>query len=87
MLALLWILTQDAAVLLNRLKWKSPSENSIDFKLELRFPPKIGTGEVDFQAKPIFKLMACHEPSGGGRREGRYEFFDLMEIPNEEWEQ
>jgi mRNA guanylyltransferase len=74
----------------SRLKWKAPSENSIDFKLELRFPPLAGRpNDPDFAAKPAFKLLAYYgdDRTTSGRREGRYEYFDLMDVSDEEWEQ
>ncbi|POW15025.1 hypothetical protein PSTT_02469 [Puccinia striiformis] len=38
------------------MKWKPPSENSIDFRLELRFPPlSDDPTEADFYAKPLRK--------------------------------
>lgn len=62
-------------------KWKPPSENSIDFKLELRFPPTPrNPDEVDFSAKPIFLLL---ENCGGQRG---HVFFDTMEVDDDEWE-
>ncbi|KAI0748523.1 mRNA capping enzyme, catalytic domain-containing protein [Daedaleopsis nitida] len=64
----------------NILKWKPPSENSIDFKLVLRFSPTPGkTGVPDFQTKPIFEL---HVWCG----ESRYEFYDIMHVEDDEWE-
>lgn len=61
------------------LKWKPPSENSIDFRLELRFPPlPDDPEEADFYAKPLFVLMMnCG-------REGE-QFFDTLEMSDEEW--
>ncbi|KLO18624.1 mRNA capping enzyme, alpha subunit [Schizopora paradoxa] len=62
-------------------KWKPPSENSIDFKLVLRFPedPR-RPGQPDLLAKPLFGLhVFC-----GGR--DKYEPFDEMYVDDEEWE-
>jgi len=62
------------------LKWKPPSENSIDFKAELRFPPHPhNPNEPDFQAVPTFLLYTWL-----GKND--YEFFDEMEMEEEEWE-
>lgn len=64
----------------NILKWKPPGENSIDFKLELRFPPHVDDpNQVDLFAKPTFLL---NEYFGGDA----YEFFDEMEVDDDEWE-
>lgn len=79
-------LTRSAATF--SLKWKPPSENSIDFKLELRFPPQrvesddsssSTSSSPDFGAMPVFKL---HQWLGNDR----YEFFDLMTVEEDEWE-
>ncbi|KAG0147952.1 hypothetical protein CROQUDRAFT_42075 [Cronartium quercuum f. sp. fusiforme G11] len=61
------------------LKWKPPSENSIDFRLELRFPPRPDDPtEVDFFAKPVFVLMMnCGEDGE--------KFFDTLQMSDEEW--
>lgn len=66
---------------LYRLKWKPPSENSIDFLLQLKFPPSEDIpSEVDWAAKPVFMLMMnCG-------REG-ISFFDTMEVEDDEWEE
>lgn len=61
------------------LKWKPPSENSIDFKVELRFPPLPDSDEPDYSAKPEFLLNTW---LGGDR----YEFFDFMAMTDEEWQ-
>lgn len=61
------------------LKWKPPSENSIDFRIELRFPPS-PDGEADLWAKPVFLL---NQWAGGNE----YEFFDEMDVDDDEWEQ
>nr|GAT53305.1 mRNA guanylyltransferase [Mycena chlorophos] len=64
----------------NILKWKPPSENSIDFKLVLRFPPLKNDPSVpDFGAKPVFLLQAW---SGSDR----YEQYDSMYVEDAEWE-
>ncbi|KAJ7582964.1 mRNA guanylyltransferase [Mycena floridula] len=57
----------------NIMKWKPPSENSIDFKLLLRFPPLSSNPlKPDFHAKPVFLL--------------HYEQFDELYVEDEEWE-
>lgn len=63
------------------MKWKPASENSIDFKLELRFPPSPSDpSKPDFHAKPVFLL---YQWLGGDR----YEQYDTMYVDDEEWEQ
>lgn len=71
-----------APVYLHRsLKWKPPNENSIDFKLVLRFPPdKQRPGEPDFFSKPVFFLYTFL----GGRDD--HEPFDELYIDDDEWE-
>jgi len=68
----------------NIMKWKPPSENSIDFKLVLRFPPLRGSHQPDFHAKPYFVLNVW---TGGKGSKALYQFFDLMEVTDEEWEE
>ncbi|EKM55158.1 uncharacterized protein PHACADRAFT_120236 [Phanerochaete carnosa HHB-10118-sp] len=64
----------------NILKWKPPSENSIDFRLVLRFPPsRESPKDPDYFAKPVFEL---HVWCGGVR----YEFYDVMHVTDGEWE-
>jgi mRNA guanylyltransferase len=67
-----------------RLKWKSPSENSIDFKLVLRFPPLAGSqqNQPDLHAKPVFAL---HVWCGEGAKVN-YEHWDTMHVSDDEWE-
>lgn len=67
------------------MKWKPPSENSIDFKLVLRFPPVHGRPrEPDLSAKPVFELhVYCGDDRGGPK----YEFFDIMHVEDHEWEE
>ncbi|KAM0754594.1 hypothetical protein T439DRAFT_321629 [Meredithblackwellia eburnea MCA 4105] len=63
------------------LKWKPPSENSIDFLLQLKFPALQGRPEEpDIYAKPRFMLMINH-----GRNDMR--FFDTMEVDDDTWEE
>ncbi|KDR73643.1 hypothetical protein GALMADRAFT_72172 [Galerina marginata CBS 339.88] len=65
----------------NILKWKPPSENSIDFKLVLRFPPsRYNPQEPDWLAKPVFLL---HVWNGGDR----YDEYDDMYVGDQEWEE
>ena len=67
----------------NILKWKPPSENTIDFKLVLRFPPDFSkdcNGSIpDIWAKPIFEL---HWHLHGDV----HEYYDIMEMMDEQWE-
>jgi mRNA guanylyltransferase len=64
------------------MKWKPPSENSIDFKLTLRFPPLANSSKPDFTAKPLFILNVWT----GGDRNNSYEFFDVLQVDDDEWE-
>ena len=67
--------------MLCRIKWKPPSENSIDFKLELRFPPdEHNPDRSDFSAKPLFLLLENCGKLG-------HVFFDVMEVDDAEWEE
>lgn len=69
---------------LNRLKWKPPSENSIDFKLVLRFPSLPGPlKQPDLHAKPVFAL---HVWCGGEGSKANYEPWDTMHVSDDEWE-
>lgn len=73
------------------MKWKPPSENTVDFKLVLRFPPMEGAGredQPDMMAKPEFLLFTWlgkgrGRGGGGGPEE---EFYDRMAVTDEEWE-
>jgi mRNA guanylyltransferase len=68
-----------------RLKWKPPSENSIDFKLLLKFlPSATNPSQPDFFAKPVFALYAW---LGGEGPRANYEPYDVMHVTDEEWEQ
>ncbi|GAA5970846.1 hypothetical protein JCM21900_000296 [Sporobolomyces salmonicolor] len=63
------------------LKWKPPSENSIDFLLQLKFPPSTANErEPDFTAKPVFMLLMNHGHEGS-------HYYDTMEVDDETWEQ
>ncbi|KAF9084776.1 Dcp1p-Dcp2p decapping enzyme complex alpha subunit [Mortierella sp. GBA35] len=59
------------------LKWKPPSENTIDFKLSLEFPTKQGV--PDYNQKPSFVL---HEWQGSQQ----YNRFGLMIVDDGLWE-
>ena len=62
------------------LKWKPPTENSIDFKLLLRFPPsQDNRSQPDYFAKPMFEL---HTWCGGPN----YQFWDVLAVQDDEWE-
>ena len=66
------------------LKWKPPSENSVDFKLILRFPQSATRPEKpDYYAKPIFELHVWTGDRGGV---SNYEMYDTMEVEDNEWE-
>ncbi|KDQ11894.1 hypothetical protein BOTBODRAFT_162340 [Botryobasidium botryosum FD-172 SS1] len=68
------------------LKWKPPSQNSIDFKLELRFPPSREHPEVpDLYAKPMF-LLFVWQGGSSGNKEAEYKYFDYMHVRDAEWE-
>lgn len=67
------------------LKWKPPSENSIDFQLHLRFPPSAhNPSEPDFTQKPAFLLFQWLGSSGS---RSEYEFFDYLEMSDQAWEE
>lgn len=68
----------------NILKWKPPSENSIDFKLVLRFPPLKGNpSQPDYHAKPFFALYVyCGDEQG----RPKYESYDELFVDDDEWE-
>ena len=67
------------------LKWKPPSENTIDFKLVLRFPPDLERdprGNLpDLTSMPFCEL---HQYVGGGGE--AYEYFDELWIEPDEWD-
>lgn len=66
------------------MKWKPPSENSIDFKLVLRFPPRASDPtRPDFVAKPVFLL---HVWCGDEKGVPKYEEFDKLYVEDDEWE-
>ncbi|KIK90558.1 hypothetical protein PAXRUDRAFT_675426 [Paxillus rubicundulus Ve08.2h10] len=66
------------------LKWKPPSENSIDFKLVLRFSPsKLNPSQPDFHTKPFFSL---HVYCGEERGQAKYEPYDELFVEDAEWE-
>ncbi|KAI3599973.1 mrna guanylyltransferase [Moniliophthora roreri] len=62
------------------MQWKPPTENSIDFKLVLRFPPLVSDpNKPDLVAKPVFLLKVwCGDQ--------RYEQYDEMYVEDDEWE-
>lgn len=63
------------------MKWKPPSENSIDFLLQLKFPalPDRPT-ECDFTKKPYFLLMMNHG------RDGTH-YYDSMDVDDGTWDE
>ncbi|CDW97825.1 hypothetical protein, partial [Sporisorium scitamineum] len=67
------------------LKWKPPNENTIDFKLVLRFPPDLECdprGNLpNLAAMPFFEL---HQYLGDSPNED-YEYFDELWVEPEEW--
>ncbi|KAK7693769.1 hypothetical protein QCA50_003341 [Cerrena zonata] len=68
----------------NILKWKPPSENSIDFKLVLRFPSlPARPRDPDYFAKPVFEL---HTYCGDRTGIPQYEMYDVLQVDDHEWE-
>lgn len=69
-----------------RIKWKPPSENTIDFKLRLYFPPDLAKdprGNLpDLIAKPFFAL----DEYMGNRGGDSYRYFDWLHVEDDEWE-
>lgn len=64
------------------MKWKPPHENTIDFRLTLRFPPDPSSpNQIDRHSKPIFLLWMWE----GKDKEDTW--FDEMEVEDEEWEE
>ncbi|ORX62621.1 hypothetical protein DM01DRAFT_1403093 [Hesseltinella vesiculosa] len=60
-------------------KWKPANENSVDFKVHLRFPPsKSLPGVQDMSKKPRVDLMVWHGDT-------HYEYFAELGISDEEW--
>lgn len=63
------------------LKWKPPSENSVDFRLRLKFPARPDDPAApDYAARPAFMLMMNHG------REGSH-YFDVLGVGEGEWEE
>lgn len=64
------------------LKWKPPSQNTVDFLLSLEFPLVNQDGEefLDYDAKPI-----CHLKIWMGNE--RYQLVETMYLTDDEWEQ
>ncbi|TIA93666.1 hypothetical protein E3P81_00829 [Wallemia ichthyophaga] len=62
------------------IKWKDPSENSIDFRISLRFSASDdNTNTCDFAKKPLCELQQWE----GGKL---YNWFDNWDISEEEWQ-
>lgn len=65
------------------LKWKPPHENTVDFKIELRFPSKMIDGSKsstpDYAVKPTFQLFQHVKGD-------EYEAFDWLDMSDSEWE-
>ena len=74
------------------LKWKPVAENTIDFRMQLRFKP-VGPEDgdaaardepyLDYDGLPVADLFTFH---GRGGREESYQFFAHMYLTDEEWE-
>jgi hypothetical protein len=66
-------------ILHNRFKWKPPSRISVDFFLELRFPPLHDQNDCpDVFAMPLFLLKVRHKRN--------LIYFDSMLMQDEDWE-
>lgn len=72
------------------IKWKPPSENTIDFKLRLRFPPDLSVdlrGNIpDLKAKPFFQLDEYVGNSSRAGVDDGYRYFDWLYVSDDEWE-
>ncbi|KAI8385005.1 mRNA-capping enzyme subunit alpha [Radiomyces spectabilis] len=60
------------------IKWKPANENSVDFKVHLRFPGSSLPGVLDYNAKPRIDLYVWQ----GGQD---YKLFDQLGITDQEW--
>lgn len=61
------------------IKWKPSTENTIDFKLGVRFPPSSTHDSTHKTSrKPFFELYLF--------KENGHEYFDWFEMPDDEWE-
>ena len=66
------------------MKWKPPNENSVDFKLVLKFPPlATNASQPDLYARPIFALYVWW---GGEGPRADYQPYDVMHVTDDEWE-
>jgi len=67
----------------NILKWKRPQENTIDFKIQLKFPPDLkvdlGANTPDWKAKPTFELLQHVHGD-------EHEYYDWLDMEDEEWD-
>lgn len=67
----------------NILKWKPPQENTIDFKIQLKFPPDLkadpSANTPDWKAKPMFELLQHVHGD-------QHEFYDWLDMDDEEWD-
>ncbi|KDQ18621.1 hypothetical protein BOTBODRAFT_143523 [Botryobasidium botryosum FD-172 SS1] len=73
----------------SRLKWNLPSQNNVDFRLELRFPPsRERPEEPELQSKHAFLLYVWQGDSRASRggKEAKYKYFDYMHVGDEKWE-
>jgi hypothetical protein len=62
------------------LKWKPPSENSIDFTLKLKFPALADDPDTcDYTKKPLFMLFMNHGQAG-------VHYYDMMNVDDDTWE-
>lgn len=70
-----------ARVACRSIKWKPPSENSIDFRLQLKFPAlATDPAQPDFCAKPLFLLLMNHGRDGS-------HYYDVMDVPDAQWDE
>lgn len=61
-----------------RIKWKPANENSIDFKIHLKFPGSSLPGVLDYTATPRIDLLVW-------QGEDKYRYFDQLGITDSEW--